>query len=295
MRMRSSVELPPIRNHVAHELVPPFQSPRPRELLPSVIDRSPTGRSSTLPPIQRRDPKPARPRKSSITQNSRKPKHERTKSKDHVRRMSIEGRKAFSAEPQGPASKRWEELIEAATSAESDRDMTPVSASSMHHTLAPLKYPLSSAQVPQSPASSKRTSLPPFSTSHLSHYDPYKSSPLQHALTPPSPPTHYPSHEPFPSVESVESTSAGHTFHMPPSGLSSDAGTSPTFPLPVQIYCAFCKRSSVAKDSYVCMDCIGGFCSECVYRLTSDPHQRRPCPRCGETNVQFKAIQLDFR
>ena len=46
--------------------------------------------------------------------------------------MSIEGRKAFSAEPQTAASvmgKRWEDLIEAATSAneaDSDRDLTPV-------------------------------------------------------------------------------------------------------------------------------------------------------------------------
>ena len=50
--------------------------------------------------------------------------------------MSIEGRKAFSAEPPGLAaaaaakSKRWEDLIEAAasaTEADSDRDITPVS------------------------------------------------------------------------------------------------------------------------------------------------------------------------
>ena len=130
--MRSTVELPPIRNHVSHDLIPPFHSPRPRELLPSIMNSTPSGRSSTLPPIQRRD-KPVRPRKSSITQNSRKPKHERTKSKDQARRLSTEGRKAFSAEPQGAASamgKRWEELIEAATSAneaDSDHDLTPVS------------------------------------------------------------------------------------------------------------------------------------------------------------------------
>ena len=129
--MHSSVELPPIRNHINHDSILPFQSPRPRELLPSILARSPPGRSSTLPPIQRRD-KPARARKSSITQNSRKPKHERTKSKEHARRLSIEGRKAFSAEPQGAASamgKRWVDLIEAATSAneaDSDRDLTPV-------------------------------------------------------------------------------------------------------------------------------------------------------------------------
>ncbi|KAI4227269.1 MAG: hypothetical protein L6R36_002538 [Xanthoria steineri] len=93
--------------------------------------RSPPGRSSTLPPAQRKD-RPARPRKSSITKNTRKPNHERTKSKDYARRLSIEGRKALSAEPYGPAAaaqgKRWEDLLEAATSAneaDSDRDLTP--------------------------------------------------------------------------------------------------------------------------------------------------------------------------
>ena len=130
-KMHSTIELPPIQNHLAQNSIPPFHSPRPRDLLPSMMARSPPGRSSTLPPIQRRD-KPARPRKSSITQNARKPKHERTRSKDHARRLSIEGRKAFSAEPQSAASamgKRWEDLIEAATSAneaDSDRDLTPV-------------------------------------------------------------------------------------------------------------------------------------------------------------------------
>ncbi|KAL9003014.1 MAG: hypothetical protein Q9188_004095 [Gyalolechia gomerana] len=126
----SSVELPPIQNHAPSGNIPPFQSPRPRELLPSIMARSPPGRSSTLPPLHRKD-KP-RPRRSSITQNSRKPKHERNKSSGHARRLSIEGRKALSAEPYGPAAvaqgKRWEDLLEAATSAneaDSDRDLTP--------------------------------------------------------------------------------------------------------------------------------------------------------------------------
>ena len=49
-----------------------------------------------------------------------------------MKRMSIEGRKALSVEPQNPApvmGKRWEDLLEAATSAneaDSDRDLTPV-------------------------------------------------------------------------------------------------------------------------------------------------------------------------
>ncbi len=130
-QMRSSIELPSIRNHLNQQILHPFHPSRPRELLPSIMARSPPERSSTLPPIQRRD-KPARPRKSSITQNARKPKHERTKSREQARRMSIDGRKAFSAEPQSAASalgKRWEDLIEAATSAteaDDDRDLTPV-------------------------------------------------------------------------------------------------------------------------------------------------------------------------
>ena len=131
-RMHSSVELPPIHNHMNQEPISPFHSPRPRELLPSIMSRSPPGRSSTLPPIQKRD-KPTRPRKSSITKNNRRPKHERSMSKEYARRLSIEGRKAFSAEPASAMGKRWEDLIEAATSAneaDSDRDLTPVSSPS---------------------------------------------------------------------------------------------------------------------------------------------------------------------
>ena len=71
-------------------------------------------------------------------QNARKGKHERGKSKDFSlkdfsRRLSAEGRKAMSAEPPAAAwmqGKRWEDLIEAATSAteaDDDRDLTPVS------------------------------------------------------------------------------------------------------------------------------------------------------------------------
>lgn len=118
-RMRSSIELPSLRDHFKQESLPPFSSPRPRELLPSIFNHSPPGRSSTLPPIQRRD-KLSRPRKSSITQSARKPRHERPRSKDFGRRPSLGDRKALSAEPQTAAwaqGKRWEDLIEAATSA----------------------------------------------------------------------------------------------------------------------------------------------------------------------------------
>ncbi|KAI9760812.1 MAG: hypothetical protein M4579_001442 [Chaenotheca gracillima] len=135
-RLTSSIELPGIaqmKQEAGLNYPHPLDAGRPRQLLPSILSRSPPGRSSTLPPIQRRD-KPARPRKSSITQNAKKPQHERKKSRgENARRLSYEGRKAFSAEPTRPASglgKRWEDLIDAATTAteeaEDDR-RTPVS------------------------------------------------------------------------------------------------------------------------------------------------------------------------
>lgn len=119
-----------------HDTLPPFQ-PTTRELLPSVLP-SPTGRYTSLPPIHRRDKK-NRPRKPSVAEHARSGKHERDRSKEFSikefsRRLSEEqGRKAMSAEPPTAAwmqGKRWEDLIEAATSAteaDDDRDLTPVS------------------------------------------------------------------------------------------------------------------------------------------------------------------------
>lgn len=127
-----SVELPSLRDQFRQDESSSGQANRPRELLPSILAHSPPGRYASLPPIQRSG-KLQRPRKSSIGQNARKPKHDRTKSKDFSRRLSMEGRKAMSAEPPTAAwvqGKRWEDLIEAATSAteaDDDRDLTPVS------------------------------------------------------------------------------------------------------------------------------------------------------------------------
>lgn len=310
--MRPSVELPPIQNHVNQQSSPLFGSQRPRELLPSMMAHSPPGRSSTLPPLQRKESrrdKPARNRKSSITQNSRKPKHERTFSKDQSKRISFEGRKAFSAEPPGVAAaamgKRWEDLIEAATSAteaDSDRDITPVRP---RYAVVPRILKAELSQIPQSPSSSiKRTPNPAFSVSQNLNY---KASPLQNTLTPP------PAHAlagppPFPSVESSldssnSQSSAGSSqiFHIPPSGLpnSSDATSSTTYSnsQPVQIYCAGCRRLSVLRESYACTECISGFCSDCVYRLTSEQHlgRGRPCPRCQVLGPQYKAFRLELR
>ena len=135
-RESGSYELPSLREQFQNEAMP-YPSARPRELLPSILGHSPPGRYSSLPPIQRGG-KLQRPRKPSVGQNARKGKHERGKSKDFnakefSQRMSIEGRKAMSAEPPTAAwmqGKRWEDLIEAATSAteaDEDRDLTPVS------------------------------------------------------------------------------------------------------------------------------------------------------------------------
>jgi hypothetical protein len=133
--MRSSIELPPMRRlnniDITSEPFPTLNSNRPRELLPSILSTSPPGRSSTLPPIQRHGPN--RPRKASVSKRAREPTHKRQKSREqiHMRRMSYD-RKAFSAEPSSHLSaygKRWEDLIDAATSAteDVDEDRTPVS------------------------------------------------------------------------------------------------------------------------------------------------------------------------
>lgn len=90
-------------------------------------------------------------------ENARKGKHERGKSskefsaKELSRRLSLEGRvKAMSAEPPTAAwmqGKRWEDLIEAATSvateADDDRDLTPVS-----QMMAFFDYPLPMSMPP---------------------------------------------------------------------------------------------------------------------------------------------------
>lgn len=135
--MRSSIELTPTQH--ANKIEPtsePFSHlnpPRPREPPSSVLSTSPPGRSSTLPPIPRSSA-PNRPRKQSVSKRAREPQHKRQKSREqaHLRRMSYD-RKAYSAEPSSNLAaaygKRWEDLIDAATSAtEEDEERTPVSS-----------------------------------------------------------------------------------------------------------------------------------------------------------------------
>ncbi|KAH7138186.1 hypothetical protein B0J11DRAFT_422321 [Dendryphion nanum] len=266
-----------IEQHMTDEQPYYTTSSLQRELLPSSLARSPPGRSSTLPPAPR-SIKPNRPRKSSVGQNARKPKHERTKSKEHSRRMSHD-RKAFSAEPQVAAAlfgKRWEDLIDAAASAteEDSRDLTPVPPS------------------PQfSPHLMNRSSLPPFLASQLQSYT---QSPLQNTLTPP--PAELSDLQPFPSVESsIESGISGQNFHIPSQGLSD---SSPSYAHVVQIYCAACRKLSILRESYACSECICGLCQDCVDVLVSEQtrgRMARGCPRCGALGGKFKPFQLDIR
>ncbi|EPE29190.1 hypothetical protein GLAREA_00350 [Glarea lozoyensis ATCC 20868] len=271
--MRASIELPPLHNNHIEPTSEPYShlSPqRRRELLPSILNNSPPGRSSTLPPIHR--PGPNRPRKQSVSKRASQPQHKRQKSRGdnaaHLRRMSYD-RKAFSAEPSSGLAaygKRWEDLIDAATSAteDVDEDRTPV---------------------PPSPISVNRASLPPFPAAQ---FQGYQASPLQQALTPPSYIPGAP--EPFPSVESGES---GDMFHIESRGLSD---SSPSFSSQsIQIYCAACQNVSLLKESYACTECICGICQACVDVLIAEHGARRKCPRCATIGGRFKPFQLDIR
>ncbi|KAJ4513854.1 hypothetical protein HRR78_006564 [Exophiala dermatitidis] len=263
----AGLELPSLRAQFHEDTLPPFQPSRTRELLPSIL-QSPGSRYSSLPPIQRQREKlqQQRERKPSMGQNARKGKHERGKTrefsaKDFSRRLSVEGRKALSAEPPTAAwvqGKRWEDLIEAATTAtdaDDDRDLTPMPQSpnfppaatttgtGSSTTTGPPTTGTTAARrlsaadsVASSGGAYKRSSLPPGfrPLGHHLYHQPgqYHASPLQRTLTPPPPDSLGPNDpEPFPSVESLESAGSGQNFHISGSGLptsaSSNENTSP--------------------------------------------------------------------
>jgi hypothetical protein len=146
--------------------------------------------------------------------------------------------------------------------------------------------PRLTSQMPQSPVSIQRSSLPPF-TQHA--FTNYQASPLQRALTPPSYNPEAP--DPFPSVESGES---GDTFHIDSRGLTSDS--SPSYSSQnTQIYCAACQGISLLRESYACTECICGLCQACVDVLMGEQGARRKCPRCATIGGRFKPFQLDIR
>ena len=294
-RPRSSIELPPIhlrKPEVTSAPFPPFDLARQRENLPSILSTSPPGRSSTLPPLHRPIGS-SRPRKQSINKRGHQRKRSRGATSEWLRRLQNEGgadflrpgggdRKALSAEPPGDFGKRWEDLIDAAASAteDIDEDRTPVSLKS-----AAMFDPRLTSQVPQSPVSIHRASLPPFSQGALTGY---QASPLQQALTPPSYNPDGP--DPFPSVESGES---GDNFHIESRGLSD---SSPSFSSQnTQIYCAACQGVSLLRESYACTECICGLCQACVDVLMGEQGARRKCPRCATIGGRFKPFQLDIR
>lgn len=288
---RTTIELPPIHvDHPADSLGPLNSARQPRDLLPSILSNSPPGRSSTLPPLQR-SLGPNRPRKQSISKRSHKKQKSRGSAADWLRRIqnsddrlrpgAIDHRKAYSVEPSADYGKRWEDLIDAAASATEDieDDRTPVS---LYRRIDPA---LLTSQVPQSPVSIHRASLPPFP--HQNFHG-YQASPLQQALTPPSFAQEAP--EPFPSVESGES---GENFHMGPAGLSD---SSPSYSAQdVHIYCAACQKASRLRESYACTECVCGLCRECVNVLMEEQGARRKCPRCATIGGRFKPFQLDIR
>ncbi|KAL6869818.1 hypothetical protein ACO1O0_001149 [Amphichorda felina] len=254
---RTSIELPPLHLATGDITSDPYSATK-REILPSLLGRSPPGRSTTLPPLQR-PIGASRPRKSSVTKRGREAQHRKKNSRgtaaEWLRRIQNEDRKPgidgrpHSAEPSADFGSRWEDLIEAAGKAASitgdlDEDRTPTNN--------------------------------------------YQASPLQQALTPPS-------HtqdviQPFPSVESAES---GDNFHMGSQGLSD---SSPTYSSQaIQIYCAMCGGISRLRNSYACTECICGLCQTCVEVLMQEHGARRKCPRCATIGGRFKPFQLDIR
>ncbi|KAK4117347.1 hypothetical protein N656DRAFT_700139 [Canariomyces notabilis] len=287
-RPRRSIELPPIHLTNADVTSMPYQ----RETLPSINLNSPPGRSSTLPPLHR-PLGPSRPRKQSISKRGHQRRKSRGPATDWLRRIQNSGqaellrpgggdRKALSAEPTADFGKRWEDLIDAAASAteDIDEDRTPVSLRS------PSMFdPRLTSQVPRSPVSLHRGSLPPYTQNAFTGY---QASPLQRALTPPSYNPEAP--EPFPSVESGDS---GENFHIESRGLSD---SSPSYSSQnTQIYCAACQGVSLLRESYACTECICGLCQACVDVLMGEQGARRKCPRCATIGGRFKPFQLDIR
>ena len=254
------------------------------------MSNSPPGRSSTLPPIHR-SLGPNRPRKQSVTKRGHKKQRSKGTAADWLRRIQNEDRlkpggvmdrKAYSVEPSADYGKRWEDLIDAATSAteDIDDDRTPVSHDQR------LQYPSLTFQAPHSPVSIHRASLPPIT--HHQAFHGYQASPLQQALTPP-PYTQEPL-DPFPSVET---SGSGEHFHIGAAGLSD---SSPNYSAQnVHIYCAACQGVSKLRESYACTECICGLCRVCVNVMMEEQGAIRKCPRCATIGGKFKPFQLDIK
>ncbi|EPQ66119.1 hypothetical protein BGT96224_415 [Blumeria graminis f. sp. tritici 96224] len=263
--MRHSIELPPPQIGQFEPTSDPFSRHRRRELLPSVLTTSPPERSSTLPPIQREN--------------------------GHLWRVSFD-RKAMSAEPSGGIAttwgKRWEDLIDAATSAttsaaEDNEDERRQNFQNSAHSVVEMASPAST--------SNNINSLPLFMATH-SHLQRYQASPLQRALTPPLNLLDTPGR--LSSTDNGASGGgSGDSYHSDSRGPShSSLGYSSHI---MQIYCAACQGLSLLKESYVCTECISGICVSCVEVLMSEQGARRKCPKCATIGGRYKKINLDVR
>ncbi|KAJ5721008.1 uncharacterized protein N7483_008942 [Penicillium malachiteum] len=322
-RMRSSIELPSLRDHFKQESLPPF-SARPRGLLPSILNHSP-------PVAHPRCPRFSARKKSLVRANH--PLHNQLVSlsmnvkslKSSVGALVSGDRKALSAEPQTAAwaqGKRWEDLIEAATSA-TEVDDERYSEAGRSPTIAPLLANVTSAPVgPKNrsslPPAFQSGGLPPLGSHRAFPPHSYAASPLHKSLTPPpfeGPRSHRDSDlEPFPSIESSldsMSTASGKNFPSSASGMahSVNSDSSPVLnlippisqrqhhrfsnPTPasfrnkdIQIYCAQCKRPWVLNECFACTECICGVCRECVTMFIASPPTSYRSPGNGMNNIQ---------
>ncbi|KAI0996906.1 hypothetical protein K3495_g11277 [Podosphaera aphanis] len=279
--MRHSIELPPPQISNFEPTSDPFSHVnRRRELLPSILASSPAGRSSTLPPIQR-NPTLNRPRKESVSKRAREPQHKRQRSRGETSRLwrMNSDRKAQSAEPSSglPSTlgKRWEDLIDAATSANEDvyDERTLHKSNSSDESRIP------------SPISVHQASLPPFSASHFQRY---QASPLQQTVTPLSNISRTPD-----IFSSMENGDTGDGFNHESRGHSDSSPS--LMSQTIQIYCAACQGLSLLKESYVCTDCICGICESCVDILMVERGARKKCPKCATIGGRYKKINLDIR
>lgn len=261
------------------------------ELLPSILSTPQFERSSTLPPIQR-IPSVNRPRKESLSKRAREPQHKRNRSKcENVNLWKVNfDRKAQSTESLSSISvgwgKRWEDLIDAATSATKDTDednrqkSVPIAESVFNN-----KEPTNKQVMPLT--SLNRDSLPVLATTQ-SYYEGYQVSPLQQTLTPPK--------NSRDISDTVKLMVNGETYKDHKFEANGHPGSSLGFTSrSLQIYCAACHGLSLLGQSYACTECICGICETCVDALMANYGARRKCPKCATIGGRYKKINLEIR
>ncbi|RKF59373.1 putative RfeD protein [Erysiphe neolycopersici] len=257
------------------------------EILPSILSTPQFERSSTLPPI-RRIHTVNRPRKESISKRAREPQHKKNNPKGenaHLWRINFD-RKAQSTEISsglsGAWGKRWEDLIDAATSATKDAyEISHLRSTPAVESI--IKEPIENKAIPLN--SLNRDSLPVFTATH-SYYERYQASPLQQTLTPPSNSRDIPD-----TIKFMVNDETSKEIKFEKNSHSSLELSSRS----IQIYCAACHSLSFLGQSYVCTECICGICETCVDALMTNYGARRKCPKCATIGGRYKKINLDIR